>query len=215
MKITFKLVDDQHINIMSGDKKIGIIFSPSGTGEVYSNAIQVCGFEEAFDLWGCGIFGEEVESQYMYSPEQISRLRELGKTAFDGKFWSDLADKGYELKKSTVMKRDIQLRFTDYTNVGFPKFGSIKCWECFNNPCNCDKKKVYSSRLLNLDEVRKDIVEDKRLKVEQMNNPNMYCPSCNSTDIRYFTNEEFLKNSQVGNTQNSICNRCKQQFLRV
>ncbi len=38
------------------DKNVGHIFTPSGSGRYVLNAIQVCGFTEAFDLWGCGIY---------------------------------------------------------------------------------------------------------------------------------------------------------------
>lgn len=56
MNITFKQMSENHINIYNKDKIIGHIFSPSGSGNNYENGIQVCGFSEAFDYWGCGIF---------------------------------------------------------------------------------------------------------------------------------------------------------------
>jgi len=37
-----------------GGEVIGRIFTPSGTNRDMPNAIQVCGFDEAFSLWGCG-----------------------------------------------------------------------------------------------------------------------------------------------------------------
>lgn len=57
MKITFKLLDKQ-VAIMNGDKEIGRIFSPSGTSRDKPNAIQVCGFSQAFEYWGCGRYGD-------------------------------------------------------------------------------------------------------------------------------------------------------------
>ena len=42
--------------IKRGDEVIGHIFTPGGSGDDQMNAIQICGFTEAFDLWGCGIF---------------------------------------------------------------------------------------------------------------------------------------------------------------
>ena len=62
MRIKFKLTDEQHIEIIdsSNDNKIGQIFTPAGTGGEVESAIQVCGFDEAFDLWGCGIFCSKV-----------------------------------------------------------------------------------------------------------------------------------------------------------
>lgn len=62
MKIKFKPYDDRYIEIIMYDpttkeeKKVGQIFSPPDDSEGKSNCIQVCGFEDAFDLWGCGVF---------------------------------------------------------------------------------------------------------------------------------------------------------------
>ncbi len=60
MKLTFKLKDKRHINIINEEdgRICGRIFTPSGTGEVIEDAIQVCGFEKIFDYWGCGVFGD-------------------------------------------------------------------------------------------------------------------------------------------------------------
>jgi len=58
MKITFDLIDEQNISIIGDGKLIGQIFSPSGTLKDCPNSIQVCGFESAFDLWGCGVFSD-------------------------------------------------------------------------------------------------------------------------------------------------------------
>lgn len=49
-------IKSKDVRIMNGDKQIGRIFTPSGTGRNTPNAIQVCGFEDVFDLWGCGVF---------------------------------------------------------------------------------------------------------------------------------------------------------------
>lgn len=59
MKITFKLESDKKILIMCEEHVIGHIFTPSSSGHNIENAIQICGFEKAFDLWGCGVFGEK------------------------------------------------------------------------------------------------------------------------------------------------------------
>ena len=45
---------------------IGRVFTPSGSGHDVTNAIQVCGFTEAFDLWGCGIFKGYKDIQLLY-----------------------------------------------------------------------------------------------------------------------------------------------------
>ena len=65
MDIEFKFIDKQEIKIIGVDEKtkerkeIGRIFTPSGSGHDVKNAIQVCGFDEAFDFWGCGIYGDK------------------------------------------------------------------------------------------------------------------------------------------------------------
>jgi hypothetical protein len=46
----------QKIIIRKDGNIVGHIFSPSGSSNDTTNAIQICGFTEAFDLWGCGIF---------------------------------------------------------------------------------------------------------------------------------------------------------------
>ena len=67
MEIEFQMVDDKHIKIIGIDRKqdgttekheIGEIFTPGGSGESNMNAIQVCGFSEAFELWGCSTYAK-------------------------------------------------------------------------------------------------------------------------------------------------------------
>ena len=53
--ITFKQIDKENIDILKDGKKVGHIFSPSGSGKDNVNCIQVCGFSELFDFWGCGV----------------------------------------------------------------------------------------------------------------------------------------------------------------
>ena len=61
MKLKFKLKDEKHINIINGEdgRIVGRIYTPSGTGEVIEDAIQICGFSRAFELWSCGRIGDE------------------------------------------------------------------------------------------------------------------------------------------------------------
>ncbi len=61
MNIEFKVTEDkQQIDIVnkSNGEVVGRVFTPSGTGHDREGAIQVCGFDDCFDLWGCGIFGD-------------------------------------------------------------------------------------------------------------------------------------------------------------
>jgi len=58
MEITFKMNSKKSIMIMEGENYIGRIFTPSGTSQDIPNAIQVCGFDDCFSLWGCGVFDD-------------------------------------------------------------------------------------------------------------------------------------------------------------
>ena len=81
MEINFELKDSQTVLIKSEDRIIGKIFSPSGSGNDKKNAIQVCGFSEAFDLWGCGIFKGFKDIQLLFDGKEM-----------DGKFHFDIVD---------------------------------------------------------------------------------------------------------------------------
>ena len=58
MEIRFKQISGEAIQIIEKDTEhvIGHIFTPSGTSHDTPSSIQICGFDRAFDLWGCGIF---------------------------------------------------------------------------------------------------------------------------------------------------------------
>ncbi len=61
MDVEFEVDDDKQgvriVNKANG-QLVGHIFTPSGTGHDREGAIQVCGFDDCFELWGCGIFGD-------------------------------------------------------------------------------------------------------------------------------------------------------------
>ena len=61
MDTEFEVDDDKQgvriINKANG-QLIGRMFTPSGTGHDREGAIQVCGFDDCIELWGCGIFGD-------------------------------------------------------------------------------------------------------------------------------------------------------------
>jgi hypothetical protein len=60
MEIRFKQISGEAIQIIEKDTEhiIGHIFTPSGTSHDTPSSIQICGFDRAFDLWGCGIFSD-------------------------------------------------------------------------------------------------------------------------------------------------------------
>ncbi len=115
MKITFELTNDQFIYIKSNGKIIGHIFSPAGSGHDTLNAIQVCGFEEAYDLWDCGVFGETKNK----SEKVINAL-----------------DNTQELPVRP--KKDIQLMFKEYDKITPDGIMfDCTCGVCYTDPCIC------------------------------------------------------------------------------
>ncbi len=60
MKLKFELKGKEKVNIINEEdgRVIGRIFTPSGTMKDKPDAIQICGFSRAFELWGCGVIGD-------------------------------------------------------------------------------------------------------------------------------------------------------------
>lgn len=126
IRIEFELIGKQQVIIFGYDEKlnkkeIGRIFTPSGSSEDIINAIQVCGFSEAFDFWGCANY-------------------EMPLTTDDrSKIIYGLKEEKIPLKQT----KDIQLLF-DFEANPTRMWGRGKsldeCEGCFNNPCTCDNK---------------------------------------------------------------------------
>ena len=125
MDIEFELDNKQSISIIgiiNGERKqVGNIFTPSGSGHHNKGCIQVCGVDEAFDLWGCAVFAKpkvrffaEDEGEYIRDPA---------------------GDKVYEQLK------DIQLKFHPEAKIhqGHSRIGR-DCIACYNDPCTCEVK---------------------------------------------------------------------------
>lgn len=128
MKIKFKMVSEKEIQIVNGrgNKVLGQIFTPSGSGRQNEGCIQVCGFTDAFDLWGCGVFARKM------------RIR-TKKNAFKFKQVKDIQlkfDRDVETHHSGLYKI-----FKDKHGFPKPKKSIKKCERCFNHPCSCDDKK--------------------------------------------------------------------------
>jgi len=117
MRIEFELLDKNNVNIMGIEgeerKTIGQIFTPSGSGRTNLNAIQVCGFKEAFDLWGCWVFD--------YNKDEDKRLKVVNRLK--------------EKKDRYIHAKDIQLLFSFETGISHNNLG---CPACYNNPCTCE-----------------------------------------------------------------------------
>jgi hypothetical protein len=135
-QIKFKQVSEQKVEILleyedfnidgkSGftkkEKVIGHIFT-----EDYTNAIQVCGFSEAFDYWGCGLFGKP--KYIKKSGERVgnshTKMERMPIYKRDNVRWMEQV-------------RDIQLYFDEETvKCGVDTLDD--CMRCYNSPCVCD-----------------------------------------------------------------------------
>lgn len=118
MKIEFKQIDKNNVNIVGieGEKEqlIGRIFTPSGSSEDVKNAIQICGFDEAFDFWGCGLFAEKAHKVL---------------THFSGVRY--------------IQKKDIQLLFSMNTEKHIADNDILNdCFGCYNSTCTCDNTNI-------------------------------------------------------------------------
>ena len=144
-KIIFKLEDEQNIGIFlqyedfkdNGEagfqikeKQIGHIQTPSGTGGIYTNAIQVCGISEAFGFWGCGLYAKP-------------KIRPANDYTFR-KYYCD--EKGNPIMEQV---KDIQLYFDEDTvRHNIENFSDIDCSRCYNEDCSCENDKMSSNAFI-------------------------------------------------------------------
>ncbi|MBR9682774.1 MAG: hypothetical protein GOV02_03800 [Candidatus Aenigmarchaeota archaeon] len=126
MKIEFELKDKETVSIVGIDEKtnekksIGQIFTPGGSGKMHKNAIQICGFEEAFDLWGCAVYGMP-------------------------KYKNDDLVKHQNGDAVIEQVKDIQLKFNMETKLHHCRQLNNVCLKCYNNPCTCELKIKHTS----------------------------------------------------------------------
>lgn len=156
------MIDDKHIKVLGtykGEtKQVGEIFTPGGSGECHQNAIQICGFDEAFDLWGCANYQtyklKSNGTEYEYVKPESFSLPPSIIDAFDTDTREKLiqiARKDYvaeckrvQGKKIKIQLKDIQLKFP-YPSESFKREEHFDlkdnyCWGCFNEPCTCENK---------------------------------------------------------------------------
>lgn len=103
-------------------KQIGHIITPSSSSQNIKNAIQICGFSEAFDLWGCASFCHKEK------PE-IDRIHK------------EIMEELQEKRLNWMQAKDIQLKFEfDSKQGNNSNVGRAHCMACYNIPCNCENK---------------------------------------------------------------------------
>lgn len=106
MNIVFELINNKTVRILSNKKEIGRLF----VHEDYNNVVQLCGFDEAFDYWGCGVYGDK-------------KTKILKK------------DMQFIFNEYTMLtKKDIQSLEDRFS------FNNDQCLRCYNDPCTCEMR---------------------------------------------------------------------------
>ena len=153
IKIEFEQKSKKEILIfgisINGDKKeIGRIFTPAGSGETSVNAIQVCGFDHAYDLWGCGVYGDKLTNKmkkdiqiiWFDNYDKMNREeKEKIKVGEDKQPLTKEQQQKFEMKRSFYPKGIYKKRFTSFDE----KDGV--CTKCYNYPCTCEVKIAYEN----------------------------------------------------------------------
>jgi len=133
-KITFSLESEQLVVIKRGEQTIGHIFTPCGTNGDELNVVQVCGFDELFDYWGCGVYAEEeMFSRHLPLDQSMSMIRHGVRTT------------GVVRVEKHTQKKDVRMLFKENEKtIVVNKMASINiqkdCLRCYNVPCTCDNK---------------------------------------------------------------------------
>lgn len=157
-KITFKQIDERNIDILLDGKKVGHIFTPASS--MIDNSIQICGFDEAFDLWGCGIFGERLSDKITWEEihkdapiyqegfmdqEERNRYIKEGHFKFENGKWFRR-----EVEQQWKMKKDMQFVFSKidrHVDECHNKHRILDyCLRCYSSPCYCNGKVIQPKR---------------------------------------------------------------------
>ncbi|KKN40781.1 hypothetical protein LCGC14_0729970 [marine sediment metagenome] len=145
MKIEFELKDKERILIIGIDEKgnrkqIGHIFTPSSSAESNLNAIQICGFDEAFDLWGCGVFGDKKTKQ-MKKDIQLCWFNAYDMMGSDEIRKVVIGEKVHHITEERMKLLGLKKPVWTET-ITEPRFSAVidgkVCGKCFNYPCNCE-----------------------------------------------------------------------------
>lgn len=152
MRIEFELKDKEHIIINGVDddgtkSQIGQIVTPSGSGMTNLNAIQICGFDEAFDLWGCGIFGDK-ETGLMKKDIQLCWHKRYELMSRDEMQSVCVGEKNYLLPLGEARKMKLKNPIWS-EKIMKDRFSGVMvgdvCSRCFNHPCTCENLIRYDN----------------------------------------------------------------------
>ncbi len=131
------------INVAGERKEIGRIFTPAGSGETDINSIQICGFDVAYDYWGCAVYGDkatgkmkkDIQLNWFGNYDKMNR-EEMNKIQVGSKMFK-------EGKGETGVNALIPI-FKDRFSIE----GDGACMKCFNRPCTCEVNILYDNPYL-------------------------------------------------------------------
>lgn len=130
------------IDITGERKEIGRIFTPAGSGGSYINSIQICGFDHAYNYWGCGVYGDNATGK-MKKDIQLNWFRSYDKMSQENIRKVKVGEK--EISSATTNKKYIQDIMKD-------RFSTTEkdgvCSKCFNYPCTCEVSIMYDNPYL-------------------------------------------------------------------
>lgn len=132
----FRLVDKSKVEILIGDRVVGHIFSPSANfdGEF---SMQVCGFDKAHTLWGCGVFiGDDKvakqDIQFVFSPDSHEGHHDLHEV---GHSVCHVCYNPFE----PYTNKDINRGVSIYKDGSAEPIGNLV-------KCKCDKLRLYNCK---------------------------------------------------------------------
>lgn len=146
IKIEFEQKSKEEVLIFGIDlkgerKEIGRIFTPAGSGETDINSIQICGFDVAYDYWGCGVYGNKATGN-MKKDIQLNWFNNYDRMSRE------------EMRKIKVGEKKHQSRDGgfDIENIMKDRFSILEddgvCGKCYNYPCTCEVKILYDNPYL-------------------------------------------------------------------
>jgi hypothetical protein len=134
------------IDIKGQRKEIGHIFTPAGSGERNINAIQICGWDWAYDYWGCGVYGDKATGQ-MKKDIQLIWFNNYDKMDADTR--RTVVIKGEVNEITGKLAKELGIKGLKEGNIETKKRFDIGkdsiCHRCFNHPCTCEVKIAYEN----------------------------------------------------------------------
>jgi hypothetical protein len=118
---TFKYISKYKIRIVDENtgNDLGCIETPSSTITDKESAIQICGFDYAVDLWGCGPYGYIDDIGNYHAKKDIQLL------------WTNLPKGDFDLPTLNM--------------ASARRAGIDNCFKCYSKPCKCNELRIYQN----------------------------------------------------------------------